>query len=128
MLYYLAHPVAADERFTFEQNKAHVLKVLSSIHNLGIDVICNWYADICFLNETDFETRERCLKRDCDLVGRLDGIILTGHKLSSGMVRELEVVEDYNRWNREDAWPIVNLVGVPTKDYGKHISYLQIPV
>lgn len=104
-LWYLAHPVRADEQYTVQQNLDHTLVVMQILWNAGFNVIAPWHT-IC-LFEKDESSIERCLALDQDVVKRTDGIILTGHKLSRGMMREIEVVTSFNS--------IFNLVRTPDK-------------
>jgi hypothetical protein len=86
-VWYLAHPVAADAQFTTEQNLDHTVKIAEILFSAGFKVVAPWHLHCLFLRETP-ENREICLEVDCFLVEKIGRMILTGHKLSAGMLRE----------------------------------------
>lgn len=74
-IYYLAHPVTADETYTTEQNLLHVRRVQKLLWEAGIRTVLPWSLHSKFLG-------------NCEVVQCCDGIILVGHKLSEGMSYE----------------------------------------
>jgi hypothetical protein len=106
MLWYLSHPVRPDERYTAEQNLDHTLVVLKILWDAGFNVIAPWHS-LCLAlkNEPhDAAVIERALRLDCDVVKSCDGIILTGHRKSNGMERELEGLAPFSS--------LFNLIGI----------------
>jgi hypothetical protein len=90
-LFYLAHPLAPDDKYTFEQNMEHVVWVMRECYDAGIYVVAPYHTVSLALAENNLEHRRIGLEVDCNLVRKLDGLILTGHKLSSGMQVERKV-------------------------------------
>lgn len=122
MLFYLAHPVAADELHGVEDNLAHTLKMLRMVHEAGISVICPWFADIKAFDDTTYETRKTRMVVQKTLLLLCGGnIILTGHKLSSGMEEELDVVQ-LGRGR------ILDFIGVPDEELPEQlrIAFLRL--
>lgn len=88
MLWYLAHPVAGDDQYTYEQNMEHAKKVYVALLRAGLKVCAPWILDCMVLDDSIPEERALGMENDAAIYHRCDGIILTGHKLSRGMERE----------------------------------------
>jgi hypothetical protein len=108
-VWYLAHPVSPDQRFSFDDNMAHVLKVARICHDAGFKVCVPWYADCLYLDDTNAEHRAAGLAMDVALAAQLGRIILVGHRLSGGMSKETDAV-------RIAGGTVLNLVGVADDD------------
>jgi hypothetical protein len=96
-LWYLAHPVTPDDEHTFEQNLEHTRKMLRVCHTKGFYAIAPWYGMVEAYKEwrgtPEYAAfRELGLGMDEQTVAAFGNIILTGHILSSGMRRELDVI------------------------------------
>lgn len=91
-IWYLAHPVAPDDRFTYEQNLAHVVHLLRVCYEEGFRVYAPWHTICLGLPDSDPEFRRIGLEVDCELVRLTGHLILCGHRLSSGMQQELNAL------------------------------------
>lgn len=88
-VWYLAHPLTTDDKYTFDQNMAHVLKVARIIIDNGIRVIAPWHTLVLCLDDENPQHRKLGLEIDCHVVEKLGRIICTGHKISTGMAAEM---------------------------------------
>lgn len=102
-VWYLAHPVASDGRFTLEQNLAHVLKILPIFVDAGVHVLCPWYAAVACLDDKNPSHRRLMLEADIACAQALGRVLLTGHKISRGMELEAQACSS-KKW--------INLVGI----------------
>lgn len=85
-IWYLAHPLATDEHYTFQQNMDHVVHMMRLLFDCGIRTIAPYHTMCLALDDDNLEHRRIGLEVDCEIVKRLGGrVILTGHKLSRGM-------------------------------------------
>lgn len=91
-VYYLAHPLASDERFSKTANMRHVLKVMEILMRENFMVVAPWHTQALVLDNEKPEDQEFGLTCDCEIVRKLGRIILTGHKVSNGMWRELQAL------------------------------------
>ncbi len=105
-LWYLAHPVREDDVRSFDDNLTHALKMQKILWEAGFEVINPWYASVIIYGAGEGEVLKRAIEFDCAVIKRCDGLILTGHKLSSGMEKELKVAIDHSK-------VVVNLIGLP---------------
>ena len=87
-LWYLAHPIAGDGRFTTEQNLDHIAFLIRSAWKRGLVLFSPYHTVVSVLTDSNPKERELGLAADCRLIQRFDGIILAGHKTSSGMLEE----------------------------------------
>lgn len=90
-IFYLAHPLATDDEFTFDDNMEHVVWAVRQCYSAGLYVVAPYHTISLALDENNLEHRRVGLEVDCNIVRKLDGLILTGHKLSSGMMVERKV-------------------------------------
>jgi hypothetical protein len=107
-LFYLAHPLATDDDYNFDQNMNHVVKTLRFCYEAGLCVVAPYHTISLALDDNNLDHRRIGLEVDCELVLRLDGIILVGHKLSRGMKEELMTAQDYSL-------TVFNLIGKPDR-------------
>jgi hypothetical protein len=107
-LWYLAHPVRTDEYYSESENLEHALQVQQILHEkAGLMVINSWHS-FCKIHENTpitIELMKKMFEIDSIVVEHCDGIILTGHRLSSGMQHELNVAIS----SRKD---ILDLIGI----------------
>lgn len=89
-VYYLSHPLAPDDRFTFEQNMDHVIHLVRLFFEEGYMVIAPYHTICLALDDANDEWRRLGLECDCNVARKLGNMMLTGHKLSSGMNNEFE--------------------------------------
>ena len=106
-VWYLAHPVAPDDRYTYEQNMAHTLKVIGILMDAGVRVVAPWHTLCLCLDESNPDNRRLGLEIDCYVASALKRIILTGHKVSHGMKQEVQAIAKLG----EEGW-IIDVVGV----------------
>jgi len=107
-VWYLAHSLATDEHYTYEQNMDHVLVVARLLVDAGIRVIAPWHTLCLALDDDNPEHRRVGIEIDCYVAAELRKIILTGHKLSRGMTKERDAVLVRKGY-------VLNLVGVKDK-------------
>lgn len=112
-LYYVAHPVAADTEYTYEENLEHALWCYRQVLNAGYAAFMPWHTMLLVAPDGDVHWRARGIKLDCLTVARFDGIILTGHKLSGGMQRELLTFAMCGNTDLPDGQAIIDVTGVP---------------
>ena len=105
-LWYLAHPVREDDIRSFDENLKHALKMQKILWGVGFEVINPWYTSVLLYGPGEEEVLQRAIEFDCAVIERCDGLILTGHKLSSGMDIELRSAIDFGK-------NVVNLIGLP---------------
>ena len=112
-LWYLAHPMKGNNLFTFEDNKRYALGIQRILWEAGIQVVNTWYSLSIIYGAGEGAEMKRYLNLDKAVIRALGGLILTGHRLSSGMRIELEfALENHLR--------IMNLINIPDE----HIAAL----
>lgn len=89
-VWYLAHPVAPDEHFTFQQNMDDIVACLRLCTEAGIQAIAPYHTLLLFQQDDNDAERKFGLECDCAVVKKLGRIILAGHKISNGMACELQ--------------------------------------
>jgi hypothetical protein len=89
-VYYLSHPLAADEKYTFQQNMDHVVHLMRLFYEEGMYVIAPYHTICLALPDDNAEYRRIGLEVDCNIARLMGNLILVGHKLSKGMKNELE--------------------------------------
>ncbi|KKL79056.1 hypothetical protein LCGC14_2018660 [marine sediment metagenome] len=114
-LWYLAHPMQGDGFFTFEENKQHALDMQEMLWKVGIKAVNTWYSFSIIFGVGEGPDMERYLALDMDVINAFGGIILTGHNLSSGMIREFS-------YALEKELRIMNLIGVPDRYIGQLVK------
>lgn len=97
-VWYLAHPVAPDARFSYEENMSHVLHMAKLCWDEGFRVFVPWHTLCLIMPDSDPKLRAIGLEFDCDLVKMTGRMILSGHKISSGMRQELDALETLKEW------------------------------
>jgi hypothetical protein len=114
-VWFLAHPVAGDERFSYADNMAHILTLTRLAALAGVLVIAPYHT-LCLALD-DFSAVERAIGvRISDATVRhLGRLILSGHKRSAGMQRELEIVTSLYTHSVND------VIGVPDREFAKAI-------
>lgn len=108
-VWYLAHPVRGDGIYTQTENMAHVLKLIRTLYESNLYVIAPWFVDLAVFDDSDPEQRARGLMVDSYVAAKLGRIVLTGHRLSSGMETELRAVERVGGM-------VLDLIGIPDAD------------
>lgn len=117
-VWYLAHPVASDRHYSYEENMAHALRCARAVWDAGYRHIMPWYVHCLFLDDANEEHRDAGIAVDHLLLPHCHGIILTGHRLSNGMADELRTMD---LWER----PVINLVGLPSGKIASHLRSLK---
>lgn len=108
-VWYLSHPLAADEKYTFQQNMDHTLHMLELCLSEGIRAIVPYHS-LCLLGEETEDSRRIGLEIDCYVAQRLGRIILAGHKISSGMRNE------YKWASKHPDFQMIDMSGWPDKN------------
>lgn len=104
-IWYLAHPVASDGHSSLKENLIHTLEVSKIVWDAGFRIIAPWHTHCLFLDDTDKEHREAGMEVNRSIVRVCRGVILTGHKLSSGMLEEKLIAEKVQI-------PVIDLIGL----------------
>lgn len=105
-VWYLSHPLAEDKKYTFQKNMDHTLHMLELCLQEGFRAIVPYHS-ICLLGEETAESRRVGLEIDCFVARRLGRIILSGHKISSGMLNEYKYASLHPEFQFIDisGWP-----------------------
>lgn len=99
-VWYLSHPLAADEKYTFAENVAHAKKMMRLCFDAGFRVVAPYLTIIEILDDDNIEHRRIGLETDCVVAHALGRIIMTGHKRSRGMLEEHDAVyRRVHEWN-----------------------------
>lgn len=105
-VWYLAHPLAPDDKYTVAQNMAHIVHLTRFFFDQGIYVTTPYHTCMLALDDTNREHRRMGIEMDLSVLHRLGRIICVGHKLSKGMIEELKMIQDL-----KDNGDWINLVG-----------------
>lgn len=105
-IWYLAHPVREGQGWSVEGNKKHALELQEMLLDQGIVTIMPWFSYVSHFGGHKEGIMKTMFEMNIECVKRCDGIILTGHKLTSGMQVELDAA-------LESVVPILNLIGLP---------------
>lgn len=89
-VWYLSHPLAPDDRYTFQQNLDHTLHMLRLVLDEGYHAIAPYHTHCLVLDDQNHQHRCIGLETDVGVARALGRIILCGHKFSSGMQIEAE--------------------------------------
>lgn len=98
-VWYLAHPIAPDEMHTFQDNMDDVVRILQLCWECGIRAIAPYHTLLLFQDDNKSDDRKAGMECNCAVVKQLHGVILSGHKVSSGMEVEM--------WYASRVWSIV---------------------
>jgi hypothetical protein len=88
-VWYLAHPLAPDDKFTYEQNMEHILHMLRICYEEGVYAIAPYHTMCLVLKNSEYKDVLFGLECDIGVVKALGRTILCGHKISKGMALEL---------------------------------------
>ncbi len=88
IVYYLSHPLAPDERYTFQQNMDHVIHLIKLFYAEDMYVIAPYHTICLALDDDNPVHRVIGLEVDCNVCRTLGNVMLTGHTFSSGMKHE----------------------------------------
>jgi hypothetical protein len=91
-VWFLAHPVAGDERFTYAQNMAHIEWVARECFRAGLLVIAPYVLTCRILDDALPADRALGMSVNDGVIRGLGRLLMCGHKRSSGMQHELELV------------------------------------
>jgi hypothetical protein len=89
-VWYLSHPLAPDERFTFQQNMDHIVHIMRICYEEGYRVVAPYHTICLALDDREEKWQIIGLECDCWVVRKLGYVLCVGHKLSSGMQCEVE--------------------------------------
>lgn len=105
-VWYLAHPVNGDDEYTNEGNMKHIIELMQFFLENDVYVVAPYYAQCVAFPESNDERREQGLAIDCVTVQKLGALMLTGHKVSTGMRVELDALLSIS------PYALVNLTGL----------------
>lgn len=103
-VWYMAHPVAPDDKYTLAQNMDHVVHLTRLFFDEGVYVCTPYHSCIMALDDNNIQHRRMGIEMDFTVLRKLERVICVGHKLSSGMEAELNLIKAMN-----GSW--LNLVG-----------------
>lgn len=104
-VYYMAHPVAPDDKFTYQQNMDHILEMMKFLYvECNIRCVAPYHTMCLVLPEHEPIYRKIGLEVDLVIVRQMRKLILVGHKISTGMRDELTAASESNS-------SILNFVG-----------------
>jgi hypothetical protein len=89
-IWYMSHPLAGDDKYTFEQNMEHVVHTMRIFYEEGWMVVAPYHTICLALWDDNPEWRRLGLECDCNIARTLGFMVMTGHKISSGMKNEAE--------------------------------------
>ena len=113
-IWYLAHPVKSDDKYTTEQNLEHALIVQGLLFEAGVITIMPWHTYCTIYGAAEGERLATCLEMDAEMVKMTGRLILTGHRLSHGMAVEYEAL------NGE----LIDLIGVPDRFLSEVVHHI----
>lgn len=114
-VWYLAHPIKPDDKYTVQQNLDHVVHLTRLFFECGIYVAAPYHTVMLALDDDNLEHRRMGIEADLVVLAGLKHILLVGHKMSEGMKEEFKLIVDL----RGD-W--MNLVGY-TDQMLKHFCH-----
>ena len=123
-LWYLAHPISGDDQYNEYQNMEHALVVQVLLWEAGLKTVNTWYSFASHYGSAreDPERLEEFLNLDKAVIKALGGIVLVGHKMSSGMEAEFLFAQ-------ANKFRIANLIGIPNRIIAEATKdYLVMPV
>src|SRR5688572_27930392 len=84
-VYYMAHPLAPDDKYTYDENMAHVLEMMEFFYKeCNVRVVAPYHTMCLVLPDREPKWRRVGLEVDLVVVRALNRLILVGHKISSG--------------------------------------------
>lgn len=109
-VWYLAHPIKGDEKYTVQQNMDHIVHLTKLFYECGIYVVAPYHTVMLALDDNKQEHRRMGMEANHAALAKLGKLLLVGHKLSEGMKGELQLVVDLRN---EGDW--LNLIGYTDK-------------
>lgn len=88
--WYLSHPLAPDEHYTFTENLNHTLRMLELVLEEGFLAVAPYHTHCLILDDNNPDHRRIGLETDVVIAKALGHIILTGHRISRGMQLEYD--------------------------------------
>lgn len=119
-VYYLSHPLAPDNKFTYEQNLRHVMEMVQFFNrDLRVKVIAPYYEMCMVLDNNKIEDSIHGLEADEWICEKMGHIIMVGHKESRGMTAERNAVD-------RARGVVLNFVTWPRKEIAAQIGRLRL--
>lgn len=117
-VWFLAHPVAGDEKYSYDDNigsneeetVGHIIQCLTMCFRAGLYAIAPYHTLCLALDDADENDRTMGTITGLSLIRSLKRVILSGHKISRGMEAEVAACLDCGG-------QILNMVGVADKDF-----------
>lgn len=103
-LIYLAHPIRADESFTFDQNVEHVGKLCRKLNLASIPAAAPYLSMFGYFDDANESERALGFVMNRRFMSGCSALLATGHKWSTGMRAEYKMAYELNL-------PIINCVG-----------------
>lgn len=103
---YMAHPVGAPDAAGVAANVARATRWYRWLLDTepGRAITAPWLATLLAGVPDDDANRARGLRDDCAIACRLDGIVLVGGRISTGMRHELDAVVAAGGWVSDCTW------------------------
>jgi hypothetical protein len=111
-VWFLAHPIAPDEKYKLMDNLFHIEKLVRMCFRAGLLVVAPYYLTCLALDDRIVSDRELGMRANDGVILRLGRLLLTGHRLSSGMNHEAQLMV---RAGHDTA--IMDLIGVRDDDF-----------
>jgi hypothetical protein len=105
-VWYLAHPIKADEKYSTQQNLDHIVHLTKLFYECGIYVVAPYHTVMLALDDNNPEHRRMGMEANHAALIKLGRLLLVGHKFSEGMKGEFELIAKLR-----DGGDWMNLVG-----------------
>jgi hypothetical protein len=132
-VWYLAHPIKADDKFSQHENMKDLLRWMKVCFDEGFRVIAPQHTICLVLDDTDLTHRNMGLEIDCTIAQMLGRIIMTGHRVSIGMELEYKaaalhwVGREITSHIKNPKWHI-NLVGMNEQAAREYLQLVRAQV
>lgn len=117
-VWYLAHPVAPDPIRTYQENLSDVAVWMRICFEEGFRVIAPYHTICLALDDENQEHRRIGLETDIYVAKKLGKIILSGHKLSSGMREEANAIVGMDG-------ELIDLIEMDEQSARTHLRYMK---
>lgn len=87
-VWYMSHPLAPDEHYTYQQNMDHIVHLLRIFWEEGYRVVAPYHTVCLAITDDDMKYRVAGLEADMNMCARMGYVFLTGHRMSRGMYLE----------------------------------------
>lgn len=112
-VWFLAHPIAPDKHYRLIDNLTHIEKLARLCFRTGVMVIAPYYLTCLVLDDGMPSDRELGTRTNDHVITKLQCIITAGHRISSGVDRELQLIPN-------GAW--IDMTGVPDSEFSRTLE------